>query len=46
METINKLKSMEAGPGQPKPIMIYFQTLLEKGSLNKDESLELVRPVL
>ena len=24
METINKLKSMEPAPGQPKPIMIYF----------------------
>jgi len=46
METINKLKALEPAPGQPKPIMIYFQTLLEKGLLNKEESLELVRPVI
>jgi len=37
---------MEPSPGQPKPIMVYFQTLLEKGVLNKLETLELVRPVL
>ena len=41
-DTINKFKQMEPQPGQPKPIMIYFQTLLDKGALNKFETLELV----
>uniref|UniRef100_A0A914HD52 Clathrin heavy chain n=1 Tax=Globodera rostochiensis TaxID=31243 RepID=A0A914HD52_GLORO len=30
----------------PAPLLIYFTTLLEQGSLNKYESLELCRPVL
>jgi clathrin heavy chain len=33
-------------PGQPQPILIYFLTLLEKGTLNKMESMELCGPVL
>jgi len=32
--------------GQPSPLLQYFSTLLEKGKLNKIESLELARPVL
>lgn len=33
-ETINKFKNLQTQPGQPQPILIYFQTLLEKGKLN------------
>ena len=33
-------------PGQLSPILQYFGLLLEKGELNKYESLELARPVL
>lgn len=33
-ETINKFKNLQSQPGQPQPILVYFQTLLEKGRLN------------
>ena len=33
-DTINKFKNLQSQPGQPQPILIYFQTLLEKGKLN------------
>jgi len=33
-DTINKFKGLQSQPGQPQPILIYFQTLLEKGKLN------------
>ena len=33
-------------PGTLSPILQYFGILLEKGELNKHESLELARPVL
>lgn len=33
-DTINKFKNLQAQPGQPQPILVYFQTLLEKGRLN------------
>ena len=33
-ETINKFKNLQPQSGQPQPILIYFQTLLEKGKLN------------
>lgn len=45
-ETVQKLKSIQAPPGQVYPILQYFSTLLDKGSLNKFESIELARPVL
>ena len=34
-ETIAKFKSLPQNPGQPQPLLIYFQKLLEKGKLNK-----------
>lgn len=34
-ETINKYKSLNQMPGQPQPLLIYFQELLKKGKLNK-----------
>ncbi len=34
-DTINKFKGLPQIPGQPQPLLIYFQKLLEKGKLNK-----------
>ena len=45
-DTINKFKQLPQIPGQPQPLLIYFQTLLEKGKLNKLETMELCQPVL
>ncbi|KAF5100343.1 hypothetical protein D0Z00_001311 [Geotrichum galactomycetum] len=45
-ETIQRLKNIQAPPGQALPIIHYLSTLLDKGSLNKFESIELARPVL
>lgn len=33
-------------PGQPQALLIYFQKLLERGKLNKLETLELCGPVV
>lgn len=46
MDTINMIKQLPQQPGQPHPLLAYFQTLLEMGKLNKTESIELARPVL
>jgi clathrin heavy chain len=45
-ETINRFKNVPQEPGQLSVILQYFGMLLDKGSLNKYESLELVKPVL
>lgn len=45
-ETIQRLKNVQAPPGQNSPILEYFKLLLDKGSLNKFESIELAMPVL
>lgn len=45
-DTINKLKNITPQPGQVSPILQYFSTLLDKGTLNKYESIELAKPVL
>ncbi|KAF1331725.1 Clathrin heavy chain, partial [Globisporangium splendens] len=45
-QTIQRFQQMPAQPGQPQPILQYFSVLLEKGTLNKMESIELARPVL
>jgi clathrin heavy chain len=39
-------KQVPVQPGTLSPILQYFGILLEKGELNKHESLELARPVL
>ena len=44
--TIEKFKTVPVPAGQLSPILQYFGILLEKGELNKYESLELARPVL
>ncbi|CEF64357.1 Clathrin heavy chain [Strongyloides ratti] len=45
-QTIQKLASVPAGQGNQNPFLTYFSILLEKGSLNKYETLELVKPVV
>ena len=45
-QTINRLKNIQAPPGAISPILLYFSTLLDKGKLNKYETVELARPVL
>jgi clathrin heavy chain len=45
-QTIERFKALPAAPGQLSIILQYFGMLLDKGTLNKHETLELVRPVL
>ena len=45
-ETIDKLKNLPPQQGAMSVILQYFSVLLDKGSLNKYETLELARPVL
>ncbi|GMF30743.1 unnamed protein product [Phytophthora lilii] len=45
-QTIEIFKKMPDQLNQPQPILQYFSILLEKGTLNKLESIELVRCVL
>ena len=44
--TIEQFKQVPVQPGTLSPILQYFGILLEKGELNRHESLELARPVL
>eukprot|EP01132_Coremiostelium_polycephalum_P002123 gene2123-2614_t len=46
LQTIQRFQSIQAVPGQASPLLQYLGMLLEKGKLNKVESLEVVRPVL
>ncbi|OCF71038.1 clathrin heavy chain [Kwoniella mangroviensis CBS 8886] len=45
-QTIETFKKLPQVPGSLSPILQYFGILLEKGELNKYESLELARPVI
>ena len=45
-QTIEAFKQLPAQPGTLSPILQYFGILLEKGDLNRYESLELARPVI
>ena len=45
-QTIDRFKNVPAQQGQLSVILQYFGMLLDKGSLNRHETLELVRPVL
>eukprot|EP00122_Pirum_gemmata_P010411 Pgem_evm1s9626 len=45
-ETIMKFQHVQVPQGQTAPLLQYFGILLDRGHLNKMESLELVRPVL
>ncbi|XP_073724195.1 clathrin heavy chain 1 [Misgurnus anguillicaudatus] len=45
-ETIHRFQSAPPQGGRPSPLLQYFGVLLDRGQLNKLESLELCRPVL
>ncbi len=45
-QTIQRFQQVAAQPGQPSPLLQYFGILLDRGQLNKYETLELCRPVL
>lgn len=45
-QTIETFKKLPQVPGTLSPILQYFGILLEKGELNKYESIELARPVI
>jgi len=45
-QTLDRLKGTQQQQGQLSVILQYFGILLDKGSLNRFESIELVRPVL
>ena len=45
-ETINRFKNASQAGGQMSVILQYFGMLLDKGALNKYESVELIKPVL
>ncbi|KAK4465567.1 putative clathrin heavy chain [Cladorrhinum samala] len=45
-QTIERFKRLPQQPGQMSHILQYFGLLLDKGSLNQHESIELAQPVL
>lgn len=45
-QTIQLYKNLQPIQGQPPPVIQYFHVLLEKGKLNKYETLELAVPVI
>ncbi|KAK4529218.1 hypothetical protein CCYA_CCYA01G0075 [Cyanidiococcus yangmingshanensis] len=45
-ETMEMFKAAAPQPGTPSPLLLYLQTLLEHGSLNHAESIELGRQVV
>ncbi|XP_030741318.2 clathrin heavy chain 2 [Echinops telfairi] len=45
-DTLLKFQSLPAQPGQASPLLRYFAILLDRGQLNKYESIELCRPIL
>lgn len=45
-QTLQKFQSAVVPGKGTSPLLLYFNALLEQGSLNKYESLELCRPVL
>ncbi|KAK6192853.1 hypothetical protein SNE40_004252 [Patella caerulea] len=45
-QTIQRFQQVPAQPGQTSPLFQYFGILLDKGQLNKYESIELCRPIL
>jgi clathrin heavy chain len=45
-ETINRFKQLPHVPPSPPPLLMYFNSVMEKNKLNKLESLELARIVV
>ncbi|KAI8149640.1 hypothetical protein BJV82DRAFT_662929 [Fennellomyces sp. T-0311] len=46
VDTIERFRQLPAVPNQLSPILQYFGLLLEKGGLNRYESLEMAKPIL
>ncbi|KAG0175208.1 hypothetical protein DFQ28_005404 [Apophysomyces sp. BC1034] len=46
VQTIERFRQLPVVPNQMSPILQYFSILLEKGGLNRFESLELAKPIL
>lgn len=45
-DTIERFRQLPSMPNQLSPILQYFGLLLEKGGLNRYESLEMAKPIL
>eukprot|EP01025_Chloroclados_australasicus_P037130 TRINITY_DN3781_c1_g3_i1.p1 TRINITY_DN3781_c1_g3~~TRINITY_DN3781_c1_g3_i1.p1 ORF type:complete len:1706 (-),score=246.11 TRINITY_DN3781_c1_g3_i1:418-5535(-) len=45
-ETIDRLKSVPAPPGEKAPVLVYFGSLLQKGKLNQLEAVEIAKLVV
>ncbi|CAF3761485.1 unnamed protein product, partial [Rotaria magnacalcarata] len=45
-QTIQQFQTVPAQPNQPSPLLQYFSILLESSKLNKEESIELCKPVV
>ena len=45
-QTIQQFQTVPPQPNQPSPLLQYFSTLLESSKLNKEESIELCKPVV
>jgi clathrin heavy chain len=43
INTINMFKQLQ---GNPQPVLIYFQTMMSQGKLNKVESIEMAQPLV
>ncbi|CAF1450799.1 unnamed protein product [Adineta steineri] len=45
-QTIQQFQTVPLQPNQPSPLLQYFSILLESNKLNKEESIELCKPVV
>ncbi|CAF2929073.1 unnamed protein product [Rotaria sp. Silwood2] len=45
-QTIQQFQTVPPQPNQPSPLLQYFSILLESSKLNKEESIELCKPVV
>jgi clathrin heavy chain len=43
---MQQFQTVPAQPNQPSPLLQYFSILLESSKLNKEESIELCKPVV
>jgi clathrin heavy chain len=46
LRNIDTINMFRAEQGSPNPILVYFQTVMEKGKLNKVESIEIVKTLI
>lgn len=45
-QTIQQFQTVPTPPGQASPLLQYFGILLESSKLNREESIELCKPVV